>query len=383
MELLQSLKNISQLEVGQTLSSNGEIQDTSTWSTTLTRTWYGEGHTRTCSFLKSKVEEAIEHVELNQTYKEEILEILPKIETALSNYRQTCMTKWYASDVNNQITPLILRITSLLQYRQLMIEASSDSLPAVPAVPEVPEVPSDSLPLVPKVPSTTKSEEVQQEWWDKINDEKFDLTNPGWDDIMDELPEIHNSAESPAAITVQEPELSQSELSTGEVVIDMSEICENLPVPSPQVEVPEKLSSPLVTQEVEVKKSENEGSERSSKGQEESQPGQKDRGLRIPIPTFGFGIKKRTPKNADPQDQVISRPPGIDIDKFCVPQAGPINYVTDSDSEEESELKKSRLRRGISFRSQPVQNGLAHWYRSSCTLFDSHEQAGLGCCWIM
>lgn len=110
LSLYAIAQNICKIQVGQTLNDKGIIQDCQKWSTSISRAWSGDNHTKTCNFLNSKIREIIAHIDSNQCLCERFIIILPDLRLALSRYLETCKDKWYLQDIENAIKPLQLLI---------------------------------------------------------------------------------------------------------------------------------------------------------------------------------------------------------------------------------------------------------------------------------
>lgn len=114
MDLVEIVKRISQLKVGQTINSEGEIQDCQNWSTSISRRYYGDSHDKTCKYLVGKTNEIIAHIESYQEDRDKLIALLPDFDLALSTYIETCRNKRYFKDVENTLIPTKLAIRNIL-----------------------------------------------------------------------------------------------------------------------------------------------------------------------------------------------------------------------------------------------------------------------------
>lgn len=104
MDLVETLKRISKIEVGETINSKGQIQNVNSWSTTFSRTYNGDDHNKTCNYLIELANQAIACIKSNQNNKEELILVLPEFILAISKYIETCSNKKYSGDVETVLT---------------------------------------------------------------------------------------------------------------------------------------------------------------------------------------------------------------------------------------------------------------------------------------
>jgi len=125
MDLVEIIEGICKLQVGQTINSEGQIQDCANWSTSFSRRYYGDDHVKTCNYLVGKTNEAIAHIQSNQETRDRLIALLPELDLALGNYIQTCRNKKYGTDVEITIWPSKITIQKVLhleheeQYRKM------------------------------------------------------------------------------------------------------------------------------------------------------------------------------------------------------------------------------------------------------------------------
>lgn len=109
MDVRLLAQTICKLEIGQTINARGQIQDCKNWSTSISRRYYGDSHITTCRLIKETVDQVISYINANQN-REEYVAMLPDLGIAISRYIETCNSKKYSVDVQNELLPVKARI---------------------------------------------------------------------------------------------------------------------------------------------------------------------------------------------------------------------------------------------------------------------------------
>ena len=104
IDLVETIKRISKLKVGETISSDGHIQDCSSWATAISRRYNRDNHEKTCNYIIELSNRVAACIESKQNNKSSLITLLPDFILAISRYIETCSKKWYAGDVETKLT---------------------------------------------------------------------------------------------------------------------------------------------------------------------------------------------------------------------------------------------------------------------------------------
>jgi len=117
MDLIDRAKNLANLQIGQTMDSYGNVQDVSSWYTTILRSSYGENHILTCDYFETLVSDIITNYNA-KIDSDLLIELIPKIIKSLKRYNETTKDKNYATYVSNRISILVGRLLNIVPSKK-------------------------------------------------------------------------------------------------------------------------------------------------------------------------------------------------------------------------------------------------------------------------